>query len=171
MFSFRAVIRQFGLVTVWLMLSIGCGGSGAQTQIPRPAGPLGGSQYEWSMVTEHGAFPVGYNYPGSFRADAFGYLAKITDSLPARSGGTPIVFDEKLWLVGANRDGAFGRSSLVTSDGVSWTEEPAPWTPRGAVAVWVMNDTLYMTGGKYSVTENGEIRFIYSNDVWMMRRK
>jgi hypothetical protein len=27
-----------------------------------------------------------------------------------------------------------------------------------------------MTGGKYSVTENGEIRFIYSNDVWVMTK-
>ena len=28
--------------------------------------------------------------------------------------------------------------------------------------------SIFMTGGKYSVTENGNIKFIYSNDVWYM---
>jgi hypothetical protein len=96
---------------------------------------------------------------------------KVTGELPAMSGGSPIVFDGKLWLVGANRDGAFGRSSLVSSDGVTWTDEPAAWSPRGGVAVWTHDDKLFMTGGKYSVTENGQIRFIYSNDVWVMTKK
>ena len=96
---------------------------------------------------------------------------KVTGELPAMSGGSPIVFDGKLWLVGANRDGAFGRSSLVSSDGVTWTEEPAAWSPRGGLVVWTHDDKLFMTGGKYSVTENGQIRFIYSNDVWVMTKK
>ncbi|MEQ1642968.1 MAG: hypothetical protein ABL959_05945 [Pyrinomonadaceae bacterium] len=47
----------------------------------------------------------------------------------------------------------------------------APWSPRGAVAVWVFNNKLYMIGGKSSHTENGEIKFVYSNDVWSMERK
>lgn len=85
-------------------------------------------------------------------------------------GGSPVVFDGKLWLVGANRDGNFSRAILVTDDGVAWREETAPWSPRGAVATWVFDGKLYMTGGKYSVTENGEIKFIYSNDVWYMTR-
>lgn len=85
------------------------------------------------------------------------------------SAGTPIVFDDKLWLVGANRgDGNFARSSLVTNDGVNWREESAPWSPRGYVAAWIFDNKLYITGGKYSMTENGKIRFIYSNDVWFM---
>lgn len=96
--------------------------------------------------------------------------SRAGDGLPQHSGGTPIVFDDQLWLVGANRDGRFGRASLVTRDGIRWREEPAPWTPRGGVAAWVHDGKLWMTGGKYSVTENGEIRFIYSNDVWSMEK-
>lgn len=96
---------------------------------------------------------------------------KVGDGLPRHSGGTPVVFDDQLWLVGANRDGRFGRASLVTRDGMHWREEPAPWTPRGGVAAWVHDGKLWITGGKYSVTENGEIRFIYSNDVWAMEKR
>ncbi len=93
--------------------------------------------------------------------------ALVTDKAQL-SGVTPIVFDGKLWLVGANRDGSFGRSSLVTNDGITWREESAPWSPRGAVAAWIFDNKLYITGGKYSVTENGQVRYIYSNDVWYM---
>jgi hypothetical protein len=92
----------------------------------------------------------------------------ITDSSKISALGTPIVFDENLWLVGANRDGNFARSSLVTNDGIKWREESAPWSPRGAVAAWVFDNKLYITGGKYSVTENNNTKFIYSNDVWFM---
>lgn len=86
--------------------------------------------------------------------------------------GTPIVFDDKLWLVGANRnDGNFARSSLVTDDMVVWREDPAPWSPRGAVAVWIFGGKLFMTGGKYSYQKNGAPIFVYSNDVWAMSKK
>jgi len=93
---------------------------------------------------------------------------QATDHMARIWGGSPIVFDNKLWLVGANRDGKFTRAVLVTDDGKTWREEAAQWSPRGAVATWVFDNKLYMTGGKYSVTERGEIRFIYSNDVWYM---
>jgi hypothetical protein len=95
---------------------------------------------------------------------------RVTNQLRTYGQGAPIVFDGKLWLIGANRDGYFARSSLVTEDGVTWKEESAPWSPRGGVAAWIFDNKLYMTGGKYSVTENGNIRFIYSNDVWYMAR-
>ena len=94
-----------------------------------------------------------------------------TGDMPVAAGGTPVVFDGELWLVAANRDGTFGRSSLVTSDLKNWRQETAPWSPRGAAAAWVYDNRLFMTGGKYSVTENGEIRFIYSNDVWVMNKR
>jgi len=93
-----------------------------------------------------------------------------TDKLPRLWGASPVVFDGKLWLVGANRDGQFSRAVVVSDDGVNWREEAAPWSPRGAVATWVFDNRLYMTGGKYSDEENGQIRFIYSNDVWYMTR-
>ncbi|HLA95545.1 MAG TPA: hypothetical protein VK612_07480 [Pyrinomonadaceae bacterium] len=85
--------------------------------------------------------------------------------------GTPVVFDNKLWLVGANRGGTFESAVWMTEDGSKWSELPAPWSPRGAVAAWVFKDRLFMTGGKSSHTENGEIKFVYSNDVWAMDRK
>lgn len=93
---------------------------------------------------------------------------RTRDNIPPVHGGSPVVFDGELWLVGANRDGTFARSSLVTADGETWREEAAPWSPRGAVATWVVGGKLYMTGGKYSVTQDDEIKFIYSNDVWFM---
>jgi len=87
-------------------------------------------------------------------------------------GGTPIVFDNKLWFIGANRgDGSFGNAVLVSDDGVTWQAQSAPWSPRGAVAVWTFGGKLFMTGGKYSYMKNGEPVFVYSNDVWAMSKK
>ena len=83
-------------------------------------------------------------------------------------GYSAVVYDDKIWLVGLNRNDGFQNAVLVSSDGVSWEEQRAPWTPRGGVATCVLNGKLFMTGGKYSATENGNIRFIYSNDVWYM---
>ncbi|MDQ4123465.1 MAG: hypothetical protein M3209_18675 [Acidobacteriota bacterium] len=92
---------------------------------------------------------------------------------PYTLGGTPVVFDNKLWLIGANRnDGNFDSAFFVSEDGINWQAHSAPWTPRGAVAAWVFGDRLFMTGGKYSYREpNGEIKFVYSNDVWTTSRK
>jgi hypothetical protein len=115
------------------------------------------------------------DYPDSDRetwssADGITWT-KAPENMPIRAGGAPVVFDDKLWLVGANRDGSFARSSLVTEDGFTWKEVEAPWSPRGGAAAWVFDGKLYMTGGKYSDTENGRIRFIYSNDVWVMSKE
>lgn len=95
-----------------------------------------------------------------------------TDKLELSALGTPIVFDDKLWLIGANRsDGNFARSSLVSDDAITWREQSAPWSPRGAVAAWIFADKLFITGGKYSYMKNGEPVFVYSNDVWTMSKK
>ncbi len=83
-------------------------------------------------------------------------------------GGAPIVYDDQLWLIAANRNSTFAPSLLVTGDGATWREASAPWSPRGAPAVWVFDGKLFMAGGKYSVNENGTQRFIYRNDVWSM---
>jgi len=85
-------------------------------------------------------------------------------------GGSVVIYDEKIWMVGLNRNNEFLSAVMVSSDGVNWTQEAAPWTPRGGVATCVLGDKLFMTGGKYSITENGQIKFIYSNDVWYMSR-
>jgi hypothetical protein len=87
-------------------------------------------------------------------------------------GGTPIVFDDKLWLIGANRgDGSFSNALYVSADGADWQEQSAPWSPRGGAVVWLFGDKLYLTGGKYSEAGNGEIKFVYSNDVWALSRQ
>jgi len=85
--------------------------------------------------------------------------------------GNPVVFDDKLWLAGANRGGTFESAVWMTEDGASWREYSAPWSPRGAVAVWVFGDRLFLTGGKSSYLENGETKFVYSNDVWAMSKE
>ena len=86
--------------------------------------------------------------------------------------GTAVAFDDRLWLIGANRSGAFTSGTLVSEDGRTWRAMDAPWTPRGGVATWLMDDSLFITGGKYSRPKPGgapgELEFIYSHDVWRM---
>lgn len=97
---------------------------------------------------------------------------KLEAKRETERGGSPIVFDGKLWMIGANRnDGSFGNAVLVSDDGINWQAQSAPWSPRGGSVVWVFDNKLFMTGGKYSFTENGEIKFVYSNDVWALSRK
>ncbi|HTH38202.1 MAG TPA: hypothetical protein VL572_09555 [Pyrinomonadaceae bacterium] len=96
---------------------------------------------------------------------------QVDADLKRKWRGTPVVFDNKLWLVGANRGGSFESAVWMTENGSNWKELSAPWSPRGAVAAWVFGDKLYMTGGKSSHVENGETKFAYSNDVWAMSRK
>lgn len=96
---------------------------------------------------------------------------QVAVSAPRKLAGTPVVFDNKLWLAGANRGNGFESGMLYSEDGAKWSELKAPWSPRGGVAVWVFGGKLFLTGGKSSHTENGEIKFVYSNDVWAMEPK
>lgn len=99
-------------------------------------------------------------------ADGIAWVREAVRGPDEPLGGTPVVFGGSLWLVGANRDGAFGNALLVSDDGRRWRSEPAPWTPRGGVAAWTDGRALYLTGGKYSIEKRGGIEFVYSNDVW-----
>ncbi|MEA3245299.1 MAG: hypothetical protein U9Q74_03990 [Gemmatimonadota bacterium] len=92
------------------------------------------------------------------------------DRNAAAWGGTPVTFDGRLWLVASNRNSTFAPSMMMTEDGAAWHEVSAPWSPRGAPAVWTWNGRLYVAGGKYSVQVNGRQEFIYRNDVWAMSR-
>lgn len=94
--------------------------------------------------------------------------ASIAPEAPV--GYTPIVFDGKIWLVGANRSGTFASGMLVSGDGKHWDTVDAPWTPRGGVAAWTDGHAMFITGGKYSTVIRGETVFSYSNDVWRMSR-
>ena len=95
--------------------------------------------------------------------------AQIAPERPV--GFVPQVFDDRLWLVGANRSGSFQSAMLVSQDAKSWQPVSAPWSARGGVATWVNGDRMYLTGGKHSHVERGQTVFVYSNDVWAMSRR
>jgi len=85
-------------------------------------------------------------------------------------GYSAAVLDNKIWLLGCNRNGQFRSQVLVSSDGKTWQEQSAPWTPRGGIASTVYKNKIYITGGKYGGTTN-QPEFIYSNDVWALGRQ
>ena len=87
--------------------------------------------------------------------------------------GTAIVYDNKIWLLGCNRNGKFSSGVLYSSDGKTWEAQDAPWTPRGGIAATVYKGKLYMTGGKYGglMRDGITTEFIYSNDVWTLEKK
>lgn len=102
---------------------------------------------QWTMLT-----------PNIAEDDIFGYSVEV--------------FDGKMWLIGCSRSGRFRSEVLSSSDGITWTEERAPWSPRGAVATCIFRNQLIMTGGKYGGPGiAGQTEFVYSNDVWAMRKR
>lgn len=80
------------------------------------------------------------------------------------------VFDNKIWLLGCNRNGQFSSQVLFSSDGKNWQTQNAPWLPRGGIASTVYQNKIFMTGGKYGGTPNHP-NFRYDNDVWMLEKK
>jgi hypothetical protein len=76
---------------------------------------------------------------------------------------TPVVFDERLWLVG----GVGKRDVWVSEDGSRWSPMPIDpdWFPRGGVSAAVLNGALWLLGGKSGVSENSN-----PQDVWSIRR-
>lgn len=85
-------------------------------------------------------------------------------------GYAAAVMDNKIWLLGCNRNGQFSSQVLVSSDGKEWEAENAPWSPRGGIASTVHKGKIYITGGKYGGTPDAP-DFRYSNDVWMLGKK
>jgi hypothetical protein len=87
-------------------------------------------------------------------------------------GYAPVVFDNKIWLLGCNRNNSFKSELLVSDDGKTWTAQRAPWSPRGGIAACVFKDKIFMTGGKYGGPGiAGQTEFVYSNDVWSLEKK
>lgn len=85
--------------------------------------------------------------------------------------GTAIAFDNKIWLLGCNRNNVFKSEVLVSDDGKEWTAQRAPWSPRGGIAACVFNGKIFMTGGKYGGPGiDGQTEFVYSNDVWSLEK-
>lgn len=99
----------------------------------------------WTLVTKE-------IVPGT---EIFGYAA--------------VVFDEKIWLLGCNRNGQFTSQVLSSADGQHWTGSDAPWAPRGGIAAVSHNGKVYMTGGKYGGTPDHP-DFRYDNDVWVLEK-
>jgi hypothetical protein len=102
-------------------------------------------------------------------ADALNW-EKVTDEIITGEkifGYNAVVFDNKIWLLGCNRNGQFSSQVLVSADGKTWQGQNAPWTPRGGIAATVYKEKIFMTGGKYGGTPD-EPDFRYSNDVWTL---
>jgi len=98
---------------------------------------------------------------------------KLTDEIVKGEqifGYSAQVMDNKIWLLGCNRNGQFTSQVLVSEDGKNWAGMDAPWSPRGGIAATVFHEKIYMTGGKYGGTPNHP-DFRYSNDVWMLDGK
>ena len=88
-------------------------------------------------------------------------------------GYSPVVFDDKIWLIGCNRDGKFKSEVMISEDGKTWKAERAPWTPRGGMTATVFKGMIIATGGKYGglKEDNHTTEFVYSNDVWAWEKK
>lgn len=101
--------------------------------------------------------------------------SKVTDRFAAEDifGYTSIVYDNKIWLIGCNRDGVFRSQVLVSEDGKTWGTQSAPWSPRGAATACIHKGKIVITGGKYGgLAKDGRTtEFVYSNDVWTMEKR
>jgi hypothetical protein len=88
-------------------------------------------------------------------------------------GYAAVVYDNKIWLLGCNRNGQFKSQVFVSDNGKNWQGQEAPWTPRGGIAAAVYRGKIYMTGGKYGgfAKDGRTTEFIYSNDVWTLTKK
>lgn len=101
--------------------------------------------------------------------------SKVIDRLAKENifGYASIVYDNQIWLIGCSRDAVFKSQVLVSKDGITWTTQIAPWTPRGMATVCIHKGKVFMTGGKYGgFIKNGRtIEFVYSNDVWTLEKQ
>lgn len=98
---------------------------------------------------------------------------KVTDEIVKGEqifGYSAQVFDNKIWLLGCNRNGQFSSQILFSSDGKNWHIQHAPWLPRGGIAATIYKNKIYMTGGKYGGTPDHP-DFRYDNDVWTFEKK
>lgn len=84
-------------------------------------------------------------------------------------GYSALVFDEKIWLLGCNRNGQFTSEVLYSSNGKNWQSQHASWLARGGIAATVHQNKIYITGGKYGGTPNHP-NFRYDNDIWIMQK-
>lgn len=87
------------------------------------------------------------------------------------TGFTPMVFDNKIWLIGSNRGGNLGSQVFYSEDGLNWKKQQAPWSPRGYVAACVFKDQLFITGGRYGGSHAIDPKLEYVHDVWALHKQ
>ena len=101
------------------------------------------------------------------------HWVQVTDAIVKGEqlfGYAALVFDNRIWLLGCNRNGQFSSQVLFSADGREWKTQEAPWLPRGGMAAAVYQQQIFITGGKYGGTPNHP-NFRYDNDVWVMGKK
>lgn len=103
--------------------------------------------------------------------DGLHWTRLAVEILPGQQlfGYEALVFDQKIWLIGCNRNGLFSSQVLFSADGKNWQEMAAPWSPRGGVAATMHHQKVFMTGGKYGGTPDAP-DFRYSNDLWTLEK-
>lgn len=84
-------------------------------------------------------------------------------------GYQALVYDNKIWLIGCNRNGQFLSKVMYSDDGKHWKDLDAPWSPRGGMAAAIFKNKIWMTGGKYGGTPD-QPEFVYSNDLWTLSK-
>ncbi len=98
---------------------------------------------------------------------------KVTDEIVKGQtifGYAALTYDEKIWLLGCNRNGQFTSQVYFSKNGKDWQSMDAPWSPRGGIAATVHQGKIYMTGGKYGGTPDHP-EFRYDHDVWVLERR
>jgi hypothetical protein len=133
-----------------------------------PFGKRSGSQF---VILNNRVYMIGNDVWSS--ADGLNWILETKELVKGENifGGAAIVFDNRIWILGCNRNGKFRSEMLVSDNGREWTAQRAPWSPRGGIAACIYQDKIFMTGGKYGGPGiAGQTEFVYSNDVWSLEK-
>nr|WP_295932528.1 hypothetical protein [uncultured Dyadobacter sp.] len=139
----------------------------------------------WKRITTHAAFgkrsnsrvvQLGHqlfllNNDVWSSTDGTHWRQECNEIIPGQEifGYDAVVFQDRIWLLGCNRNGRFESKVISSSDGKNWSASEAPWSPRGGVAACTHKGAIYMTGGKFGGQDTSHPDFEYSNDVWVMQ--
>ena len=93
-------------------------------------------------------------------------VATAAATWPGRYGHASVVYDGKMWVVGAGPTSAYpfvANDVWYSSDGVRWTSATmaAQWPPRTAHAAVVFANKIWVMGG-----DSGVLDPRHRNDVW-----
>jgi hypothetical protein len=95
---------------------------------------------------------------------------KTTSTVPARSGHSMVVFNEKLWLIGgyASSWGTYKNDVWCSSDGVSWTcvRDSAAFSPRIFHSSVVFNNKMWVIGGLTRISPMSDVWSSIDGVIW-----